>query len=46
MGIEFKGWEQFLSSFQYMGAGMLGIFIVTAILITIVTALNRLKFGK
>ena len=46
INMEFKGWEQFGKSFEYMGIGMLGIFIVTAILITLVTALNRLKFGK
>ena len=44
--IEFKGWEQFGKSFGYMGFGMLGIFIVTAIIVLCITALNRIKFIK
>ncbi len=44
--VEFKGWEQFGKSFAYMGLGMLGIFIVTAIIVLCITALNRIKFIK
>ena len=34
--------ERFLSSFEYMGKGMLGIFIVIGILVACVTLLNKL----
>lgn len=32
----------FLNSLPYMGKGMLGIFVVTAVVVTIVNALNSL----
>ena len=35
-------WNRFLNSFEYMGKGMLGIFIVIAILVGCVTLLNKL----
>ena len=35
-------WNRFLGSFQYMGKGMLGIFIVIGILVGCVTLLNKL----
>ena len=44
--VEFKGWEQFGKSFEYMGTGMLGIFIVTAIIIASITLLNKIKTKK
>ena len=34
--------EAFLASLPYMGKGMLGIFIVTAIIVVFVNALNNL----
>lgn len=34
--------ENFLSSLPYMGKGMLGIFIVTAVVVVVVNALNSL----
>jgi hypothetical protein len=44
--VEWKGWAQFGESFKYMGLGMLGVFIVTAIIILCITALNRVGKGK
>lgn len=44
--VEWKGWAQFGESFKYMGLGMLGVFIVTAIIIICITALNRVGKGK
>ncbi len=35
-------WNRFLNSFQYMGKGMLGIFIVIGILVGGVALLNKL----
>ena len=43
VNVSFQGWEQFGESFQYMGIGMLGIFIVTAILIMCISLLNKIK---
>jgi len=43
VNVSFQGWEQFGASFQYMGIGMLGIFIVTAILIMCISLLNKIK---
>ena len=43
VNVEFQGWAQFGNSFQYMGIGMLGIFIVTAILIMCISLLNKIK---
>ena len=43
VNISFQGWDQFADSFQYMGIGMLGIFIVTAILIMCISLLNKIK---
>ncbi|MBR2869358.1 MAG: hypothetical protein IKB88_09915 [Clostridia bacterium] len=34
--------EYLLNSLPYMGKGMLGIFIVTAVIVTVVNALNSL----
>ena len=33
--------DEFLDSFQYMGKGMLGIFIVTGIIILVTMILNK-----
>lgn len=40
--------EAFLQSLKYMGVGMLGIFIVIAIIVLMVTLLNKVTshFGK
>ena len=38
--------EAFLASLPYMGKGMLGIFIVTAVIVTIVNALNSIPEKK
>lgn len=38
--------QRFLSSFKYMGIGMLGIFIITVIIIGVVTLLNKIKPKK
>ncbi len=38
--------NNFLGSFYYMGIGMLGIFIVAAILITSVVILNKVTKPK
>ena len=35
-----------LDSLPYMGKGMLGIFIVTAVIVTVVTALNSIPDKK
>lgn len=35
--------ERFQSSLYYMGIGMLGIFTITAIIIGVVTILNKIK---
>ncbi len=43
MGINF---EYFLSSLPYMGKGMLGIFIVTAVVVMVVNALNSMPDKK
>lgn len=43
VNVEFQGWEQFGKSFEYMGIGMLGIFIVTTILIMCISLLNKIK---
>ena len=40
-GIAFEPMN-FVSNLQYMGMGMLGIFIVTAVIVTVVNALNSL----
>lgn len=39
-------WKRFAESFQYMGKGMLGIFIVIAILIVGITLLNKATSPK
>ena len=36
----------FLDSLQYMGKGMLGIFIVTSVIVVFVNALNNLPEKK
>ena len=38
--------ERFLSSFEYMGKGMLGIFIVITILVLGISGLNKLSSPK
>lgn len=40
--------EAFVQSLKYMGVGMLGIFIVIAIIVVMVTLLNKVtsRFGK
>jgi hypothetical protein len=38
--------DYLLNSLPYMGKGMLGIFIVTAVIVTVVTALNSLPDKK
>ena len=40
--------EFFLNSLPFMGKGMLGIFVVTAVVVTVVNALNSMpdKKGK
>ncbi|MBQ8392413.1 MAG: hypothetical protein IJW19_01035 [Clostridia bacterium] len=38
--------DNFLKSFEYMGFGMLGIFLVMGILIGFIVALNRIRFLK
>ncbi len=38
--------EYFLNSLPYMGKGMLGIFIVTAVVVMVVNALNSLPDKK
>ncbi len=43
MGINF---EYFLSSLPYMGKGMLGIFVVTAVVVMVVNALNCMPEKK
>ena len=43
VNVSFQGWEQFGKSFEYMGIGMLGIFIVTTILIMCISLLNKIK---
>lgn len=43
VNINFQGWDQFGKSFEYMGIGMLGIFIVTTILIMCISLLNKIK---
>ncbi len=43
VNVSFQGWDQFAHSFEYMGIGMLGIFIVTAILIMCISLLNKIK---
>ena len=43
MNVSFQGWDQFAQSFEYMGIGMLGIFIVTTILIVCISLLNKIK---
>ncbi len=43
MGINF---EYFLNSLPYMGKGMLGIFIVTAVVVMVVNALNSMPDKK
>ncbi len=35
--------SRFISSFYYMGIGMLGIFTITFIIIGVVTLLNKIK---
>ena len=40
--LDFNG-KRFLSSFKFMGLGMLGIFIITTIIIAVVTVLNKIK---
>ncbi|MBQ3235584.1 MAG: hypothetical protein IJA97_05455 [Clostridia bacterium] len=35
--------KRFLSSFKYMGLGMLGIFLIISIIIIMVTVLNKIK---
>jgi hypothetical protein len=44
--LEWKGWAQFGESFKYMGLGMLGVFLVTAIIILCISALNRVGKGR
>lgn len=34
--------EAFVASLPYMGKGMLGIFVVTAVIVVVVNALNNL----
>ena len=46
MQIEFQGWQQFLTSFAYMGKGMLGVFLVIGIIILMIMALNKLTAPK
>ncbi|MBP3328835.1 MAG: hypothetical protein J6L91_08010 [Clostridia bacterium] len=43
MGINF---EYLLNSLPYMGKGMLGIFVVTAVVVMVVNALNSLPDKK
>ena len=43
MNIDFNA---FLSSLPYMGKGMLGIFIVTALIVLVVNALNNIPEKK
>ena len=38
--------ENFLTSLPYMGKGMLGIFIVTAVVVMVVNALNSMPDKK
>lgn len=38
--------ENFLNSLPYMGKGMLGIFIVTAVVVMVVNALNSMPDKK
>ena len=38
--------EAFLASLPYMGKGMLGIFIVTALIVLVVNALNNIPEKK
>ncbi len=38
--------EAFLASLPYMGKGMLGIFVVTAVIVVFVNALNNLPEKK
>lgn len=38
--------EYFLNSLPYMGKGMLGIFIVTAVVVMVVNALNSMPDKK
>lgn len=38
--------EAFLASLPYMGKGMLGIFVVTAVIVVFVNALNSLPEKK
>ena len=38
--------ERFLASFEYMGKGMLGIFIVITILVLGINLLNKLTSAK
>ncbi len=39
-------WQRFGKSFEYMGKGMLGIFIVIAIIIVGITLLNKATSPK
>ena len=39
-------WQRFGQSFEYMGKGMLGIFIVIAILVVGITLLNKATSPK
>ena len=38
--------EYFLDSLPFMGKGMLGIFVVTAVVVTVVNALNSMPEKK
>ncbi len=38
--------EYFLSSLPYMGKGMLGIFVVTAVVVLVVNTLNNIPEKK
>lgn len=38
--------DAFLNSLPYMGKGMLGIFVVTAVIVVVVNALNNLPEKK
>ena len=46
MNIEFKGFEQFFSSFMIMGKSMLGVFLVIGIIILVITAPSKFTVPK
>ena len=48
VNVQFQGWEQFGKSFEYMGVGMLGVFIIVSVIIGATYAVNYFcnKFSK